>query len=70
MRCIGVTRSDGGGGLRHRREHQSADHGERLSGELGILSVDIDGNDYWVLEAIDCVDPAIIICEINGCSAT
>jgi hypothetical protein len=37
-----------------------------FAGELGILSVDIDGNDYWVLEAIDCVDPAIIICEING----
>ena len=37
-----------------------------FSGSIGILSVDIDGNDYWVLEAIDCVDPAIIICEING----
>ncbi len=37
-----------------------------FAGELGILSVDIDGNDYWVLEAIDCVNPGIIICEING----
>src|ERR1700722_569708 len=37
-----------------------------FSGSIGILSVDIDGNDYWVLEAIDCVDPTIIICEING----
>ena len=37
-----------------------------FAGELGILSVDIDGNDYWVLEAINCVNPAIIICEING----
>jgi hypothetical protein len=37
-----------------------------FAGELGILSIDIDGNDYWVLEAIECVDPAIIICEING----
>jgi len=34
--------------------------------ELGILSVDIDGNDYWVLEAISCVKPAIVICEVNG----
>jgi hypothetical protein len=40
--------------------------GNGFAGELGILSVDIDGNDYWVLEAIDCVDPVIIICEING----
>jgi hypothetical protein len=37
-----------------------------FSGELGILSVDIDGNDYWVLKAIDCVNPAILITEYNG----
>jgi len=37
-----------------------------FNGPIGILSVDIDGNDYWVLNAIDCIDPAIIICEING----
>ena len=37
-----------------------------LRGEIGILSVDIDGNDYWVLDAINVVNPAIIICENNG----
>lgn len=37
-----------------------------LSGELGILSIDIDGNDYWVWEAITCVNPAIVICEYNS----
>ncbi len=37
-----------------------------FDGELGILSIDIDGNDYWVLQAIDCVRPAILIVEING----
>src|SRR5258708_40191895 len=37
-----------------------------FGGEIGILSVDIDGNDYWVLDAIRCINPAIIICEING----
>lgn len=36
-----------------------------FSGDLGILSIDIDGNDFWVLEAIDCVNPSIIICEYN-----
>jgi hypothetical protein len=36
-----------------------------FSGPLGILSVDIDGNDYWVWKAITCVDPAIVICEVN-----
>ena len=37
-----------------------------FSGDLGILSVDIDGNDYWVLKAIECVNPAILIAEFNG----
>lgn len=37
-----------------------------FGGELGILSVDIDGNDYWVLSAIKSVNPAILIVEFNG----
>lgn len=37
-----------------------------FSGPLGILSVDIDGNDYWVWERIDCVDPTIVIAEYNS----
>lgn len=34
-------------------------------GEIGLLSVDIDGNDYWVWKAITEVKPAIVICEYN-----
>jgi len=37
-----------------------------ISGDIGILSVDIDGNDYWVWQAIDCVTPRIVICEYNS----
>lgn len=33
--------------------------------DLGILSVDIDGNDYFVLEAITGFRPRILICEYN-----
>ncbi|WP_354634707.1 hypothetical protein [Planktothricoides raciborskii] len=36
------------------------------SGEIGLLSIDIDGNDYWVWEAIECINPAIVICEYNS----
>jgi hypothetical protein len=36
------------------------------AGEIGILSVDIDGNDYWVLKNIDIVSPIIIIAEYNS----
>ena len=37
-----------------------------FSGDIGILSIDLDGNDYWVLNAIDCVQPRILICEYNS----
>lgn len=37
-----------------------------LVGEIGLLSIDIDGNDYWVWEAIDSVSPAIVIAEYNA----
>lgn len=37
-----------------------------ISGDIGLLSVDIDGNDYWVLEAIDVVSPRILIVEYNS----
>lgn len=37
-----------------------------ISGEIGLLSVDIDGNDYWVWQAITCVRPAIVVAEYNS----
>lgn len=37
-----------------------------ISGDIGLLSVDIDGNDYWVWEAINSVSPRIVICEYNS----
>jgi hypothetical protein len=38
----------------------------RINGEIGILSVDIDGNDYWVTKAIDCIQPILLINEYNS----
>ncbi len=37
-----------------------------FDGDLGILSVDLDGNDYYVLEAISNFRPRILICEYNA----
>ena len=37
-----------------------------VGGDIGVLSLDIDGNDYWVWEAIDCISPRIVICEYNS----
>lgn len=34
--------------------------------DLGILSIDLDGVDYHVLEAITSFDPRILICEFNA----
>lgn len=39
---------------------------EGLAGEIGLLSIDIDGNDYWVWEAITAVTPAIVVVEYNA----
>ena len=37
-----------------------------FGGDIGLLSIDIDGNDYWVWEAIHVVRPIICICEYNA----
>ena len=38
----------------------------RIQGEIGLLSIDIDGNDYWVLKALTAVSPRILIVEYNS----
>jgi hypothetical protein len=37
-----------------------------LSSEVGLLSVDIDGNDFWVWQSIEVVSPVIVVCEYNA----
>ena len=37
-----------------------------FTGEIGLLSIDIDGNDYWVWDKIDIVEPVIVIVEYNS----
>jgi hypothetical protein len=34
--------------------------------DIGLLSVDIDGNDYWIWEAIEVIKPRIVVCEYNS----
>jgi hypothetical protein len=33
---------------------------------LGIVSIDVDGNDYWFLERLLSMRPAIVSCEYNA----
>jgi hypothetical protein len=37
-----------------------------FTGEIGLLHIDIDGNDYWVWNAISVVNPVIVIVEYNS----
>jgi hypothetical protein len=37
-----------------------------FSGDVGLVSIDINGNDYWVWEAIQVVKPRIVIVEYNS----
>lgn len=49
------------------REHINQLIGDSgFSGKIGILSIDIDGNDYWVWESIEIVDPVIVVVEWNS----
>jgi len=37
-----------------------------LEGDIGLLSIDIDGNDYWIWKEIDIVSPQIVIIETHN----
>jgi hypothetical protein len=37
-----------------------------FSGETDLLSIDIDGNDYWLWKAIDAIDPRVVVIEYNA----
>ena len=34
--------------------------------EIDLLSVDVDGNDFWIWKAINCVKPRLVIIEYNS----
>ena len=37
-----------------------------MSGEIDLLSIDIDGNDWWVWDSITVINPRIVIVEYNA----
>lgn len=34
--------------------------------EVGILHIDLDGNDYWIWETINIIEPIVVILEYNS----
>ena len=55
-KCAWITREDINGLL------SDAGFGK----DVGLLSIDIDGNDYWIWEAIQSIRPLIVIVEYNS----
>ncbi len=38
---------------------------EGVTGDIGLVSIDVDGVDWWIWEAIEQVRPAIVVAEYN-----
>lgn len=34
-----------------------------FAGEIDLLSIDLDGIDYWIWQAIDCINPRVVVVE-------
>ena len=37
-----------------------------ITGQIGLLSIDVDGNDYWIWKAITVVEADIVVIEYNS----
>jgi hypothetical protein len=40
--------------------------GHGVTGDIDLLSLDVDGVDYWIWRAIDCIRPRVVVLEFNG----
>lgn len=40
------------------------DHG--VEGEIDLFSLDMDGVDYWIWKALDCIQPRVVVVEYNN----
>jgi hypothetical protein len=38
-----------------------------FTGEIDLLSLDMDGVDFWIWKAIECVNPRVVVLEFNDC---
>ena len=36
-----------------------------FSGEIDLFSLDVDGNDYWLFQALEVIKPRVLVLEIN-----
>lgn len=52
--------------LVNRENINSTIKGAGYQGDIGLLSIDIDGNDYWIWDALDVVSPKVVIIETHN----
>jgi hypothetical protein len=36
-----------------------------MTGDIDVLSIDIDGNDYWIWDAVEVAQPRVVVAEYN-----
>lgn len=39
---------------------------QEVSGEIDLLSLDLDGVDYWIWKALDIINPRVVVLEFQG----
>ena len=39
---------------------------EGFAGPIDLLSLDIDGNDYWIWKGLTCIGPRVVVLEFNA----
>mgnify|MGYP003658073301 CR=1 FL=1 len=50
----------------HRENINDLIKSEGFEGEVGLLSIDVDGNDFWIWKVLEVVNPIIVVVEWNS----
>jgi hypothetical protein len=37
-----------------------------IVGDVDLLSLDVDGMEYWLWKSIDCIQPRVVVCETSN----
>lgn len=69
-KATAVIRAEGLEGIKVTNAAITAENIEKLTArlpqEIDILSMDIDGNDYWVWKALERISPRVVVIEYNA----
>lgn len=72
VRFIAARELDWRAGISAVRAHVTAENindiiGQAgLTGPIGLLSIDVDGQDYWLLQSLEAVRPTLLVVEYNA----